>query len=197
MDNTNRLVTPFITALTDEIVCSVEDAIGFEIARHDRVREVVIFKENRRLVKYEDEDGRELGLDDTVRAQAFSVVKKLRIIKGRNFHPARGISFEADLALVLAQVNGKDEPVLWQGANAFQAEKVFSYKLEDTTNGNESVSGYIKEGTTIDFSPVAIATRYFPNQVDKVQQRQLDLTTLEFNYKLIIENVCTFCLRRA
>jgi hypothetical protein len=197
MGKSERLVTPFISAIIDEIICSVEDSIEMQISKHDRAREVVIYKDRKRIVKYETEDGLELALDDSLSLQAFSVIKKLTIVKGRAFHPSRGLSFSADLSLVLAQVNGKDEPILWQAANAFQVEKTHGYTLENTSNGNENITGRILEGTEIFFSPITIAKKYFPNQAEKVQKRQLDLTTLEFSYKMIVENVCTFCLERA
>jgi hypothetical protein len=137
--------------------------------------------------------GEALGIDETFRLQAFSVVNSLQIIRGRGFHIDRGVSFEANLSLVLAQVNGIEEPTTWKAVNAFQPTR--SYFFTTTASGtSETISGEIMDGTKVEFSPIRIATKYFPDQLSKVQARQLDLTALEFLYKMRVENLCTFCV---
>ena len=197
MGKSKHIEVPFLAVLMNTVAAGFQTTACVEVGQHDFGVEIMEVGENGRPVKkYLAENGSYLHFDSNNTVQTFGILEGLQTTNGRAKGQCLGTSFLAQVAFVVMGFHGCNPLALWRGLSLFKPAKCFLGCGLNQDGKRVNISGLVSDqGARIDWKPMTITQKYFPEQLKKMQANQLEIMAFEARFTMLIENVCDLCLR--
>ena len=182
---------PFYLALTNEITAEVSTQVGIDLPQYHLAQKIGLDKGYRYII-----NEKEIVIQDNAPfCNAWHFHRGTYMMgaeDGVSSKFGKGISLRSEFTFVM--VFFSHDVFLWNGLKAFAPKKMYSVPVLDS-NGNqtETLSGMVKGGKIRD-NIYEIAKEWFPDQLPKLQRKQMQMAALEIQYTMEMIGVCNLCI---